>query len=428
MRDIVVFCLIFGLLPFALKKPFYGVLLFVWVSLMNPHRLTYGPAYTFPFDSVIVIVTLIGLVISKDRKHVPVTSNLVALMLFLIWATITTFFALEPDLAWKEWVLVMKTAILFLVILVSVDTKKEIQLLTAVICLSIGFYGLKGGLFTILTGGNSHVFGPEGSYIQDNNGLALALITITPLLWYMQATVQIKFIRYCFIGLGILTLVGAAGSYSRGALIGAIAMFAYLILKSKNKFQFLLILLILTPIIFSVMPQQWFDRMTSIGEYQQDSSALGRINAWQFAMNVASHSFTGGGFKCFTVKQFLIFAPDPRNFHVAHSIYFQVLGEHGYAGLILFLLFIFLSWKLAHDISKQCKNRTDLGWAANLAIACQSSIIGFAVGGAFLSLAYYDLFYDIIALPILLNKVLALSEGPLKVSSAAVMNIKPDNG
>jgi probable O-glycosylation ligase (exosortase A-associated) len=179
-------------------------------------------------------------------------------------------FALEPDLAWPEWILVVKTMTLLGVILVATNTKKEVELLVAVICLSIGFYGLKGGIFTILTGGNSHVLGPEGSYIQDNNGLALALITIIPLLWYLQLTASNRLIRYVLIGLLVFTAIGAVGSYSRGAMLGGVAMFAYLGLKSKYKFQIIVLLLIITPLILEFMPQQWFDRMTSMNNYQQD--------------------------------------------------------------------------------------------------------------------------------------------------------------
>jgi probable O-glycosylation ligase (exosortase A-associated) len=134
---------------------------------------------------------------------------------------------------------------------------------------------------------------------------------------------------------------------------------------------------------------------------------LGRLNAWQFAINLANNNITGGGFKCFTHRLFLVYAPDTHNFHVAHSIYFQVLGEHGYIGLGLFVLFIFLSWQQGNRIIKLCRQQPELDWAGNLAMACQASIIGYAVTGAFLSLAYDDLFYDIVALMILLEKVVS---------------------
>jgi hypothetical protein len=62
--------------------------------------------------------------------------------------------------------------------------KERIQLLVWVTAVSIGFYGIRGGIFTILTGGNYRVYGPEETFIADNNQLGLALTMILPLLYY----------------------------------------------------------------------------------------------------------------------------------------------------------------------------------------------------------------------------------------------------
>ncbi|PRC90964.1 putative O-glycosylation ligase, exosortase A system-associated [Solimicrobium silvestre] len=418
MRDIALFILIFSILPFVFKKPFIGVLLFTWVSLMNPHRLTYGAAYDFPFAAVIVVVTLISLLVSNQKKNFPVTGLTITLLVFVTWMTLTTFYALEPTRAWAEWSRVMKTMILVAVILLTINTKQEIQALAWTIGLSLGFFGFKGGVFTILSGGSSHVFGPEGSYITDNNALALALVTALPLIWYVQLSVTQKILRYGFIGLTMLTVIAAVGSYSRGALLGGAAMFFFLWLKNRQKIRTGIILLLIVVVIYAVMPAQWFDRMHTIDNYQQDSSALGRINAWGFAINVASANLMGGGFDCFTNRLFVVYAPEPYNQHAAHSIYFQVVGEHGFVGISLFLLFMFLAWRTGTRVLKFCKDREDLKWASDLAAMCQVSIIGYAIGGAFLTLAYYDLYYDIVAVLILLEKLL-LSKDSLTSNATA---------
>ena len=406
MRDIVLFCFILGLLPLVLKRPFIGVLMFTWVSLMNPHRLTYGAAYAFPFEAIIVGVTLIGIVISKEKMRFPPTTCVLVLGALCLWMTLTTFFGLEPDRAWAEWNRVMKTMTLFVIIICCVNTKKEIQQFAAVVALSIGFFGIKGGIFTVLTAGNSHVYGPEGSYISDNNALALALLMALPIIWYLWLESRQKFIKMALLALVILASISVVGSYSRGAILGGAAIGLFLVIKSKHRFSTGLILLLIIPICAAIMPAQWFDRMHSIDNYSADTSALGRINAWGFAVNVANSHILGGGFDCFTNRQFFVFAPDPHNQHAAHSIYFQVLGEHGYVGLSLFLLFMFLAWRTGTRVIKHCKGRPEDEWASNLAAMCQVSMIGFAVGGAFLTMAYYDLFYDVVALLVLLEKLL----------------------
>jgi putative inorganic carbon (HCO3(-)) transporter len=86
-----------------------GALLFTWVSLMNPHRLTYGFAYTFPFAAIMAGVTMVSLFTSKEPKRLPITPLTGMLMVFAAWMSFTSFFALEPSLVWLEWSRVMKT-------------------------------------------------------------------------------------------------------------------------------------------------------------------------------------------------------------------------------------------------------------------------------------------------------------------------------
>jgi probable O-glycosylation ligase (exosortase A-associated) len=168
------------------------------------------------------------------------------------------------------------------------------------------------------------------------------------------------------------------------------------------------VVLVMGVLIATVMPQAWYERMDTINDYQEDNSAMGRINAWHFAWNIATTFPLGGGFNVFTPRQFLLYAPEPYNYHVAHSIYFQVLGDHGFVGLFLFLLLILFAWRTGSRVIKFCGKQAELKWASDLAKMAQVSIIGYAVSGAFLSLAYFDLYYDIIIVLVVLEKILML--------------------
>lgn len=406
MRDIFVFLVVFGSLPFIFKRPAIGVMMFAWLSLMNPHRLTYGAAHDFPFAAVVCAVVLLSLLISKEPKSLPMMPVTVTLLLFAAWMTLSSFVALEPDLVWREWNRVMKTYAMIFVSMMALRNERDIKQMVWVVGMSIGFYGVKGGVFTILSGGSSHVFGPDDSYISDNNALALALITVLPLLWYQTIQATNKYLRLGMFGVVALTVVAAAGSYSRGALLAGGAMLGFLWLKSRTKVRTGLALLLLAPLIYLVMPEQWFGRMETIDNYAQDDSAMGRINAWGFALRIAKDNFFGGGYNVFSPRMFTLFAPEPYNHHAAHSIYFQVMGEHGFIGMFLFILFLFLTWRCGTGIIRECKNKPELKWAGDLAAMCQVSLIGYAVGGAFLTLAYYDLVYYIAAILVVLDRFL----------------------
>ena len=100
MRDFILFGVMFGLLPFCFLRPWIGVLVFSWISYMNPHRFTWGTAYDFPFAKIAAIVTILGLLFTRDRMPLPKTKE-VALIIFLgVYFTFTNFFAFYPEAAW----------------------------------------------------------------------------------------------------------------------------------------------------------------------------------------------------------------------------------------------------------------------------------------------------------------------------------------
>jgi probable O-glycosylation ligase (exosortase A-associated) len=406
VRDAFIFLVVFGSLPLVFKRPAIGAMIYAWLSLMNPHRLTYGAAYDFPFAAIIAAATLGSLLVSRERKGIPVNSFTIMLLIFCFWTTLTSFFALEPDFVWAEWGRVMKTFGMLFLTLMAVRSERDIKQLVWVIALSLGFYGFKGGVFTVLSGGSGHVFGPDDSYISDNNALALALITVMPMIWYLQQQSTKRYLRLGLLALTATTLIAAAGSYSRGALVAGAAMMFFLWLKSRSKMRTGMALLLIAPLVYLVMPPQWFGRMETIDDYHSDASALGRINAWGFAFNVAKNHILGGGFHVFSPRMFFLYAPEPRNHHAAHSIYFQVMGEHGFIGLALFLILMVCAWRNGSRIIKMCKARPEWRWASDLAAMGQVSMIGFAVGGAFLTLAYYDLIYYIVGALALTERLL----------------------
>ncbi len=417
MRDIIVTAVIFGFVPFIFTRPWLGVLVWSWIGYMNPHRLTWGFAYSFPFASVVGAATLFAWLISKEPKRIPWTPVTVVLLLFTLWMNVTTPFAFNQDAAWFQWDKVMKIMLMTFVTISIMQTKQRIQWLVWVIALSLAFFGVKGGLFTVLTGGKYMVLGPPGSFIGTNTEVALALIMTLPLLRYLQLQVSDKWVRRAFTVGMILIGLAIIGSYSRGALLGGGAMVIFLWLKSRKKMLLGLILLLAIPPMLMFMPSKWYSRMYTIETYQQDGSAMGRINAWGYAMNmIKDRPITGGGFECWTPDLFARYAPIPDMVHDAHSIYFEVLGEQGIPGLVLYLLFGVLVWRTGTWIIGVTKSREDLKWARDLAAMVHVSMVGYAVGGSFLGLAYFDLYYSLGALLVMTRVVV---ERQLSIESQA---------
>ncbi|ARO86516.1 putative O-glycosylation ligase, exosortase A system-associated [Nitrosospira lacus] len=398
MRDILVTLIVLGSLPLILKRPYIGILMWVWISVMNPHTQGWGFAATFPFAAIVAGVTFVSLFFTKESKGLPLTPVTWIFIAFVLWMNVTTIFALYPDDAYIQWNKVIKIMLMTFVTLMLIKTKKHVQLLILVIVVSLGYYGVKGGIFTIKSGGVDMVWGPEGTFIGGNNEIALALIMTIPLMHYLQIISPNKWVRHGLTAAMLLCAVAALGSYSRGALLAIAAMGAFLWLKSRQKAGLGFLAVLAIPPLLAFMPDQWSLRMDSINTYEEDESVQGRFNAWWMAYNLAKdRPLTGGGFEVAMPELFYRYAPNPIDIHAAHSIYFQALGEHGFVGLGLYLLLGFMTWRTGSWIIRSTAKRDDYMWAYNLATMIQVSLIGFAVGGAFLSLLYFDVPYYLMA-------------------------------
>jgi len=324
---------------------------------------------------------------------------------------ITLIAAIDFDLAFPLWLQFMKIQIFALLTLVIMQGRFRINALTWVIVGSIGFYGVKGGVFSILTGSQYRIWGPPDSYIADNNALAVALLMVIPLMRYLQLQATKSWQRWAFtLAMGLCAL-SVLTSHSRGALLAGSAIAVTLWLKSRQKLRLGLALLALVPVLLLLMPQEWYDRMSTLRSYEEDNSAMGRVTAWEFAGDMAAGRLTGGGFGSFVQENYERFSPaiaaqiQMRDglYQGAHSIYFQFLGEQGYFGLLLFVAVGIAAARSAKWVITNAPKRKDLQWAADLAAMLQVSMVGFAIGGAFLNLAYFDLWYHIIGLCVLVR-------------------------
>lgn len=392
MRDVLLLLIIGGASIWALRRPWIGVILFTWISVMNPHTYGYAIA-TMPVAHIAALVTLIGLLFTRDRQNPFLGPPVWALFAFTVWICITLPFSIYFEPSLPLWERSMKIYLMLFVTLALINTRQKLDVFIWIIVISIGFYGVKGGVFTLMTGGSGRVWGP-GGFLSENNALGLALLMTIPLMRYLQLQSTVLWRRHAFSAAMVLTGFAVLGTQSRGALVGLAAMTLFLWLKSEKKLVWGIALAVSGTLLLAFMPDTWWERMSSIGAYQEDGSAMGRINAWWMTWNLAKDNFFGGGFNVYTAEQFMRYAPNPQAVFVAHSIYFQILGEHGFVGLFLFLLIGVTTWLTAAKLINISKQDRDYRWAGDLGAMTQVSMIGYATGGAFLSLSYWDLPYN----------------------------------
>jgi probable O-glycosylation ligase (exosortase A-associated) len=399
MRDIALTLGLLFYLPMALRMPAAGALCWAWFSIMNPHRQVYGFTYGQPLNAVVAVATLVGWAFNREPKRLPagpIPGLLIALML---WVTLDTPLGVVPSYSWLLWNRDIKVFALSLLMFFLFTTKARIHAMVWVVVLALGYYGLKGGVFTIVHGGHAIVFGPEGSVYFDNNQLAVAIVTELPLLYYLMRHTRAAWLRLpALLALG-LQVVMVFGSYSRGGVLALAVMLAIMWLRSDRKVLYGLLVLAVVGGGLSLMPDNFFDRLDSVGNFGADASFQGRVTAWKVATLYAIEHFPlGAGFNgAETRLVFQHYFPE-EGVHAAHSIYFQILGDHGFIGLALYLAILLLALREAALIRRQTRGNPDLLWAYELADLMRVSLIAFYFGGAALSMAYSDVYLIVIAL------------------------------
>ena len=401
MRDLILLAALVSVFPLILRAPVIGILTWIWITLMSPQREVYSFLAGFQLNFYFAVLTAIAWTFSKEKKIAPMNAITALVVLFGVWASITTYFALHYAFSYEIWDRTMKTLILTLAVMTIANTKMRIQAVLWVTILSLGYFGVKGGGFVLLTGGAHHVFGPENSMIEDNNALGLALVMILPLMEYLRTTSEKYWVRTCLMLAMGLTIVAIIGTYSRGALASLAVMGLFYAVKSRAGLIPLVLGGLVVLALPSLVPASWFERMSTINTYDQDSSFEGRVAAWRTSVNIAKERVTGGGFSSVNLDDVALAYPSPGSLtfgRAAHSIYFEVLGDHGFIGLVLFLMLLAAAWYNTAATLSFAKDRPELDWAAKLARMMQVSMIGFMTGGALLSMAYYDGFLIIVAL------------------------------
>lgn len=394
MRSLVLGVLLLSYLPVALWHPFFGALAWTWVSIMNPHREVWGFAQSLPVAMLVGVATLIGWVISREPKRIELNGVTLIFILLIPTLTLATAFSLLPEPEWDRWDLVVKTLIMSILIASMASNKARIHALVWVLCLSLGYYGIKGGIFALISGGGSRVYGPDSSYIGDNNHLALALIMIIPLLNYLRTQSTEKLVRLGLMAAMLISTMAAIFTYSRGGLLGLGAMGSVLWWRSRQKALFAALFAIGIAGILAAAPEKWMERMQSISSYQEDESALSRLAIWTTALEIAMHNpILGGGFRVTHSQQVVDKYTPGSPARAVHNSHLEMLVENGLIGFVLHVSLIFAVWLYAARTMRLARGIPELEWARELAAMLQASLVAYVVGGTFLSLAYYDGWY-----------------------------------
>jgi putative inorganic carbon (hco3(-)) transporter len=391
MRALVVLAAFGGLLVLAVAHPQVGLYAWGWLTLMQPHQETWG-LQGLRLNLIVAIATIVFWLVSKEPKKLPPGPTTGLILAFMVWMVVAQIASLRPIYSWDYFDQFIRVMIFTVLSLMILNTKARIHAMIVIICISIGYYAVKGGIFTILTGGGYHVFGPMNTMISDNNHLGGATVFIIPLLNYLRIHTEARWIRIGLLLSIVLAVFCVLGTQSRGAFIALALIAVPFWWRSRHR---LALAVVLVPLAFGAvtfMPESWSARMQTIEEAGEDASFQGRLDAWVIATEIAlANPLTGGGFRVAYLQDVAdAHLSEPRLARAAHSIYFEILGSMGFVGLALFVSIIALAFWNASWIRRHTKEQIGLQWARDLASMAQISLMAYCIAGAALSIEFWE--------------------------------------
>lgn len=237
----------------------------------------------------------------------------------------------------------------------------------------------------------------QESFLGDGNDFALSISIVIPFCIFLLLEADKKTRKFLYLMVLMILILCIIGTSSRGGSIALAALLVYQWMKSKKKIYGLILITMLVTVVAIYAPGTYLERMGSIKNYQTEGSAQGRIMAWKSAVRMAKdHPLLGVGAGHFPVKYGVEYRPPGFGrtdlpWANSHSIYFQALGELGFPGVFFLLTFIITNFisneKRLNEIKKYNTDKT-ISYE-RLFICLNSSLIAFAMGGAFLSALYY---------------------------------------
>ena len=405
--------------------PFAAALGFIWVDIVRPQQLAYSIINGQPLSFIAAVVTLV-LFAAKDKKAPPKFGPILSLIaLFLVWITFTTALSTFPTQAWSKWDWASKVVIFALLIPYIFRSRVQIEAFLLVFVFSSGTILFSAGIKTLLGGGGYGtlaVLGTGNTGLSESSTLAVVCVMLIPLIMFLMRYTLIfprnKLTQALFLGMIVIALSAVVGTTARTGIIAVGVMCLMSLAQSKKKMWWIAGFALTAVVIMNLdlSSTRWGSRMSTIETYNSDGSAMGRIKVWQWTVEYIGSHPLGGGFDAYLHNRILGAGPDGETQYLPdgqiggkafHSIYFEVLGEQGIPGFIMYYLMVALTLMKLFKLKKTWKDDPGLGWVSALANAMVTMIMVFLAGGSFVGIAYQPYIFYLVGFTVALDQYAA---------------------
>ena len=423
MRDAFFLLFLLAIMFLALRRPFLLILTFCYVDIVAPQRLSFFLLSQVPLSLIMFGLAIISWVVFDNKKGTRIDHLQGVLLLLLVYCGITTIYADFPVEALEKWSWVWKALLWSMFLPLALRTKLRIESLALVMVLSAGTLAIAGGLKTA-TGGSG--YGSLQLLLDDNSGLfegsifsTVAIAIIPLILWLARHGTIFRSNVYVWafaIALVFACLLIPVGTQARTGLVCAAFLAMMGLRDSKRRMTYIGAIAAAGLIALPLVPAAFSARMDTITNYQSDESASTRVAVWGWTWDYALDHPLGGGFEVYRQNSLQVDKVIVRNVggqisreivsytdrgRAFHNSYFEMLGEQGFPGLLLWL---YLQTACLYRMERLRRRYRDCvyedKWIRPLATALQAGHLVYLLGAMFVGIAFQPFIYMFIALQI----------------------------
>ena len=416
MRDLAFVGFLTLLFGFGLKRPFLFVLAYVYIDIVSPQRLSYYLLNTIPISQIFFIAALLGWLVADSKAGTRLAPRQGLLLLLLGWAGITTLNADFPVEALEKWDWVWKGLVFAIFLPFTLRTKLRMEALLLVLVLSAASIIITGGIKTVASGGG---YGVLNLGVDNNSGLyegsiiSILAIAIIPLILYLRRHGTIfppewRVNLFC-AALIFACLLIPIGTEARTGLVCIVALAMLMLRDTKRRLLYIGMVGAAGLIALPLLPASFTQRMDTIQGYQGDESASTRIAVWQWTWDYVQEHPLGGGFEAYRQNNLryetvatstagnaetVVTGTQTDAARAYHSSYFEMLGEQGWPGFILWMaLNIIGLWRMEILRRRYRRGGDDTLWIAKFATALQCAHLIYLIGSLFVGIAFQSFVY-----------------------------------
>lgn len=412
MIDFIFLAFIGYVLALGLRRPFLWVLLYVYIDILAPQRIGYLIIASLPVSLIAFAAAFGGWLVLERKEGARFTLRQGLMLALLIYCWWTTGNADFPEAAATKWDWVWKALLFAIFLPLTLTTRARIEGLAMVLLLSVATIVIGTGMKTVLGGGgyeNLKFFVNDNSGIYESSTLATVAIGLIPMLWWFVRHGTI--IRpHCVVtafavALTFACLLVPIGTEARTGLLCIAALGVLMLRYTRRRFVFIAGAAVLGLSALPFLPQSYYDRMSTLAEPGGDESASTRVAVWEWTIDYASEKPFGGGFDAYRGNRFSYVMPVKEvagnttsveyrevvdEGRAYHSSIFEMLGEQGWPGLVIWLTLHGLGLWQMERIQRRWRSHKDEAerWIAPFAAALQMSAMIYIVGALFQGIAY----------------------------------------